>query len=215
MSSATTGAGDRRNTQLVNPAAQTFAAFERRQPVPQARSPRVLRDARDRLSDSVARSRATLARRMVFRSPSPSPSFSRSSTLGSSAFTRLALLVVRSRQVGVVGIARTERVRLGPPAARSPSVQASLGIDRQTAPPGDAVAITTANWRTWGNTPQAANACPDLAPAVLRTQHSRRSWPGPGGARRRLSRCSRGAPGPRPATRCARRAWLPGARAGP
>ena len=44
------------------------------------------------------------------------------------------LLVVRSRQVCVAGIARTDRVCLGPGTARRPRAQASLGIDRRGNP---------------------------------------------------------------------------------
>ena len=50
------------------------------------------------------------------------------------------LLVVRSRQVRVAGIARTDRVCLGPGTARRPRVQASLGIDRRGNPPRPVIA---------------------------------------------------------------------------
>ena len=49
------------------------------------------------------------------------------------------LLVVRSREVPVAGIARTERVGPGPGSARWPRVQASLGIDRRENPPRPAI----------------------------------------------------------------------------
>jgi len=47
---------------------------------------------------------------------------------------RRALLVARSRQIRVAGIARTERVCRGPGAVRWPPVQASFGIDRRREP---------------------------------------------------------------------------------
>ena len=50
-----------------------------------------------------------------------------------------ALLVVRSRQVRVAGIARTDRVCLAPGTERWPRVQASLGIDRRGNPPRPAI----------------------------------------------------------------------------
>ena len=52
---------------------------------------------------------------------------------------------MRSRQVGVAGIARTERVCLGPGAVRSPGVQASLGIDRRREPPRPTIASQLAS----------------------------------------------------------------------
>lgn len=48
---------------------------------------------------------------------------------------RQAPLVVRSRQMRVAGIARTEWVCLGPGAVRWPRVQASFDIDRWRGPP--------------------------------------------------------------------------------
>jgi hypothetical protein len=52
---------------------------------------------------------------------------------------RRPLLVVRSRQVPVAGIARTDRVCVVPGSARWPRVQASLGINRQGNPPRPAI----------------------------------------------------------------------------
>jgi hypothetical protein len=49
-------------------------------------------------------------------------------------------LVVRSRQVPVAGIARTDRVRHAPDIARCPSGQASLGSDHRGNPPRPAIA---------------------------------------------------------------------------
>jgi hypothetical protein len=46
-----------------------------------------------------------------------------------------AVLVVRSRQVRVAGIARTDRVRLGPGLAHCPRCRASLDIDHRGNPP--------------------------------------------------------------------------------
>jgi hypothetical protein len=48
---------------------------------------------------------------------------------------RQAVLVVRSRQVGVAGVARTDRACFGPGAVRSPAVQASSGSDCRREPP--------------------------------------------------------------------------------
>jgi hypothetical protein len=52
---------------------------------------------------------------------------------------RQALLVVRSRQVCVAGIARTDRVCFRPGAIRSAGVQTSLGINCRREPPRPAV----------------------------------------------------------------------------
>jgi hypothetical protein len=52
---------------------------------------------------------------------------------------RLARLVVRLRQVGVAGLARTEWVCFGPGAIRSPGVQASSGINCRRQPQRPAV----------------------------------------------------------------------------
>jgi hypothetical protein len=53
---------------------------------------------------------------------------------------RPVVLVVRSRQVGVAGVARTVRVCVGPGAIRWPGVQASSGIDCRREPPRSAIA---------------------------------------------------------------------------
>jgi len=53
--------------------------------------------------------------------------------------SNLALLVVRSRQLPVAGIARTGRARLDPGIAPYPSSQASLGIDHRGSPPRPAI----------------------------------------------------------------------------
>jgi len=56
-----------------------------------------------------------------------------------------ARLVVRSRQVGVAGVARTERVCFGPGAIRSPGVQASSGIHCRREPQRSAIASQLAS----------------------------------------------------------------------
>lgn len=53
---------------------------------------------------------------------------------------RQAVLVVRSRQVPVAGLARTVRVCVGPGAIRWPGVQASSGTDCRREPPRSAIA---------------------------------------------------------------------------
>ena len=53
---------------------------------------------------------------------------------------RQLLLAVPSHQVRVAGIARTDRVCLGPGTARRPRAQASLGIDRRGNPPRPVIA---------------------------------------------------------------------------
>jgi len=58
----------------------------------------------------------------------------------SSSSMRVARLVVRVRQVGVAGVARTERVCFGPGAIRSPRVQASSGINCGREPPRPSIA---------------------------------------------------------------------------
>ena len=58
---------------------------------------------------------------------------------------RQALLVVRPRQVRVAGVARADRVCLGPGAVRSPGAQASSGIDRRREPPRPAIVIEFAS----------------------------------------------------------------------
>ena len=52
---------------------------------------------------------------------------------------RQAVLVGRSRQVRVAGVARTVRVCVGPSAVRRPGVQASSGIDCRREPPRSAI----------------------------------------------------------------------------
>lgn len=53
---------------------------------------------------------------------------------------RQAVLVIRSRQVRVAGVARTVRVWVGPGAIRWPGVQASSGVDCRRKPPRPAIA---------------------------------------------------------------------------
>jgi hypothetical protein len=75
------------------------------------------------------------------------------------------LLVVRSRQVRVAGIARTEQACVGPGAVRSPGVQASLGIDRRRDPPRPAIAIelgAPALWEVACRTRHRLQAFPSL-----------------------------------------------------
>ncbi len=74
-------------------------------------------------------------------------------------------LVVRSRQVRVAGIARTNRVRLGPGTVRRPGVQASLGIDRRGNPPRPAITSQL--------------AAPTRRPIVFRQPHSSSRLPIP------------------------------------
>ena len=75
---------------------------------------------------------------------------------------RQALLVVRSRQVRVAGISRTERVRSGPPV-RSPGAQTSLGVDRGRDPPRPVIAIELAS--------------PARRPVLFRPRHDLQAFP--------------------------------------
>jgi hypothetical protein len=50
-----------------------------------------------------------------------------------------APLVIRSRQVRVARVARTDRAYFGPGTAHRPRVQASLGVDRRGNPPRSAI----------------------------------------------------------------------------
>ena len=73
------------------------------------------------------------------------------------------LLVVRSRQVRVVRIAWTDRIRLGPGTARRPRVRASLGIDRRGNPPRPAITSQL--------------AAPTRRPILLRPRHHLHAFP--------------------------------------
>src|SRR6266566_1129208 len=55
------------------------------------------------------------------------------------------VVVVRSRQVRVAGIAQTERTRFGPGTTRSPIGKAPLSIDRRREPARAALAIEFAS----------------------------------------------------------------------
>ena len=59
-------------------------------------------------------------------------------------FGGVVVFVARTASGARTGIARTDRVCLGPGAARWPSVQASLGIDRERDPPRPAITIQRA-----------------------------------------------------------------------
>jgi hypothetical protein len=67
----------------------------------------------------------------------------------SSSSMRVARLVVRSRQVGVAGVARTERVCFGPGAIRWPGVQASSGLDCRREPQRSAIASQLTSPTRW------------------------------------------------------------------
>jgi hypothetical protein len=76
---------------------------------------------------------------------------------------RQALPVVRSRQVGVAGIAWTDWVCLGPGAVRSPVVQASSGIDCRREPQRSAI--------------PGELASPARCPIVFRARHRLQAFP--------------------------------------
>jgi len=73
------------------------------------------------------------------------------------------LLVVRSRQIRVAGVARTVRGCLGLGAIRWPGVQASSGIDCRREPPRSAIA--------------GQRATPTRCRVVFRLRHGRQAFP--------------------------------------
>jgi hypothetical protein len=73
------------------------------------------------------------------------------------------LLAVRSRQVRVAPIARTDRVWLGPGTARRLCVQASLGLNRRGNPPRPAITSQL--------------AAPTRRPILLRPRHRLHAFP--------------------------------------